>query len=452
MKSRMLSALGRRTGPPPISWLMRLTLERPRVLSLAAGFTDSDSLPVTEARELLEGLLRRPRTGRACLQYGTTLGDDRLRQLTAQRLQQLDGARAGEERYSPARLIITGGSQQLLYMVTEALCDPGDIVLVEDPTYFVFLGMMQSHGLQGRGLRMDAEGLQLGHLDQTLASLKRRGQLGRVKLLYLVSYYQNPTGACTSLARKAGALELLRHYERAAGHPIFLLEDAAYRELGFAGDRIESALSAGRRAERVIYMGTYSKPFATGVRVGFGVLPEPVFTAVERIKGNHDFGTSNLLQQLLARALETGLYENHLSVLRARYARKAAVMSAAMRRHFPEEVRWQDPRGGLYIWARVSRQIKTGTQSRCFQSALKREVLYVPGGLCYAEDPTRPKPDHELRLSFGGAGLAAIREGIARLGQTLAERMKDKRGATTGRGPGQPSTWPRQGEPCRAAG
>jgi 2-aminoadipate transaminase len=421
MNSKMLSALGRRTAPPPISWLMRLTLERPRLISLAAGFTDSASLPLAEAQSLLEQLLRSPGAGRAALQYGTTLGDARLRRLTAQRVQVLDGAGASAEIVSPNRTIITSGSQQLLYMLTEALCDPGDIVLVEDPTYFVFLGIMQSHGLQGRGIRMTAQGVDLAHLDRTLANLKRAGALSRVKMLYLISYFQNPTGGSTSFETKVEALSILRRYERAAGHPIFLVEDAAYRELGFAGDATRSALAAGPLAPRVIYMGTYSKPFATGVRVGFGVLPEPVFTVVERLKGNHDFGTSNLLQQLLARALATGLYEEHLPVLRARYALKAAQMTAALRRHFPGQVQWQEPRGGLYVWARAPERTRTGVRSKCFQSALKREVLYVPGRLCYVDDPTRRPPDHEMRLSFGGAGPAEIREGIARLGRTLRE-------------------------------
>ncbi len=402
---------------------MRLTLERPRLLSLAAGFTDSDSLPVDEARDLLGRLLQRKRTGRAALQYGTTLGDPRLRELTAARLRRLDGPRAGGEAYDTGRLLITSGSQQLLYMVTEALCDPGDVVLVEDPTYFVYLSILQSHGLQGRGIRMDRQGVDLGSLDQTLASLKKAGALDRVKLLYLVSYFQNPTGATTAWERKCGALEVLRTYERAAGHPIYLVEDAAYRELRFAGADTQSTLACPGAAGRVIYTGTYSKPFATGTRVGFGVLPEPVFKVVERLKGNHDFGTSNLLQQLLAAALAGGVYERHLAVLRARYARKAAWMAAALRRHFPPAVEWQPPDGGLYFWARAPRRIKTGMGSRCFQSALRRNVLYVPGVLTYAEDPARARPNHEMRLSFGGAAPAAIREGIARLGKVLRELL-----------------------------
>jgi 2-aminoadipate transaminase len=413
MKSA-LSHLARRTPEPAISWLMSLTLDHPKVISLAAGFTDNDSLPVAEVREVLDGVLASPRRSRSALQYGSTTGDATLRELTAEHVRQCDESKDGP-RYDPSRTIITGGSQQLLYMITEALCDPGDIVLVEDPTYFVYLGITQSHALRCRGVKMDADGIDLGHLGQVLAELKRTGDLRRVKLLYLVSYFQNPTGRTTAFSRKQAALELLRRYERAAGHAIYLLEDAAYRELRFAGADERSAL-ATPFSERVIYAGTYSKPFASGARLGFGVLPAELFTAVARIKGNHDFGTSNLLQQLLARALETGAYERHLPMLRRRYASKAARMTAAMDRHFPPGVAWEEPRGGLYVWARLPARVNAGAKSKLFQAALKCDVLYVPGELCYCDDDARRTPNCEMRLSFGGAKDRDIPLGIERLG------------------------------------
>lgn len=397
---------------------MKMTLDHPHLISLAAGFTDNESLPVEHARELLAEILGRPRTGRPALQYGTTVGDATLRRLTAERLAQLDG-RSGAPDCSGEHTLLTHGSQQLLYLVTEALCDPGDIVLVEDPTYFVYLGITQSHGLRCRGLRMEADGLDLAHLEGTLEELKRAGELPRVKLLYLVSYFQNPSGVTTGFEKKATALALLRRYERAAGHPIYLLEDAAYRELRFAGEDIPSALAAPRAAGRVIYAGTYSKPFATGVRVGFGVMPKALLDMVARIKGNHDFGTANLQQQLLSRALSSGRYDRHLVTLRARYRHKAAVMVAAARRHFPAGVRWAEPRGGLYVWAALPGRKGAGPKSKFFRTTLERDVLYVPGELCYAEDSSRRKPTNEMRLSFGGAGLADIGEGMARLGQVI---------------------------------
>ena len=246
-----LSKLGRRTSEPPISWLMKQALQRPGLISLAAGFTDNPTLPVRETGAIVEGLLR-GKKGQPHLQYGTTPGDTRLRQLTAARLAHLDNRSAKTAAYAPDRLLITHGSQQLLYILSEILFDPGDLVLVEDPSYFVYLGIMQSHGIRGRGIRLEADGIDLAYLEATLNQLQQAGELPRLKALYLVSYHSNPAGITTSATKKAAALKLLRRYEKAAGHPIYLIEDAAYRELRFAGEDTPSALSLDRRADRVV--------------------------------------------------------------------------------------------------------------------------------------------------------------------------------------------------------
>ncbi|HEX5399833.1 MAG TPA: PLP-dependent aminotransferase family protein, partial [Verrucomicrobiae bacterium] len=375
--------------------------------------------------------------------------------------------RGGAAAHSFERVLVTGGSQHLLYMTLEALCDEDDIILVEDPTYFVFLSILQSQGIRARGVRLERDGIDLTHFQTVLERLKKSGELRRVKAVYLVTYFQNPTGATTAFAKKAGALKILKHFEHAAGHPIYLIEDAAYRELRFdrsltnstpsprpsgerdgvrgfepennrpphpdpfllleGGGEEKSALMVPGAAGRVIYAGTYSKPFATGARVGFGVLPEPVFTAVLRIKGNHDFGTANLLQQLLARALASGEYDRHVAKIRKRYGQKARVMKRAMAEHFPPDVEIWESGGGLYFWARLPKGISTGLNSKMFKAALKNDVLYVPGGICYAEDPTRRRPDCEMRISFGSASEADIREGIKRLGGVLRELAPKRR-------------------------
>jgi 2-aminoadipate transaminase len=232
MKPNVLSKMGQRIAVPPISWLMHAALSRPKLISLAAGFTDNSTLPVEISRKLLNEILRSPKIGQPALQYGITAGENNLRELTAKHLQKLDG---GHDRaHSPEHVIITGGSQQLLYMTLEALCDEGDIILVEDPTYFVFLSILQSRGIKARGVKLERDGIDVVHLEKVLERLKKSGELGRVKALYLVTYFQNPTGATTSLAKKSAALKLLKKFGRAAGHPIYLLEDAAYRELSFA--------------------------------------------------------------------------------------------------------------------------------------------------------------------------------------------------------------------------
>jgi len=425
--------MGQHSTEPPISWLMHAALSRPRLISLAAGFTDNLSLPVADTRALLNQILRSPKTGRPALQYGSTAGDPVLRRLTAAHLRKLDSRgtpfrRPNHQGRRPVippeicsweHLLITSGSQQLLYMTAEALCNEGDIVLAEDPTYFVYLSILQSRGLRARGVRLERDGLDLVHLGKVLTSLKHRGDLRRVKLLYLVSYFQNPTGVTTSLEKKRGILRLLKQFERPAGHPIYLLEDAAYRELRFSGRDVPSALAVPGAAGRVIYAGTFTKPFATGARVGYGILPEPLLSAVKHIKGNHDFGTANLLQQLFACALASGVYGQHVTRLQKRYAHKARMMKLAIEKHFPPTAEWWEPAGGLYFWARLPDAIPTGVKSKVFKTALKNDVLYVPGEICYADDPSRHKPDNEMRISFGNASEADISEGVRRLGAVL---------------------------------
>jgi 2-aminoadipate transaminase len=411
-----LSELALRTEEPPITWLMSAVLDRPKLISLAVGFTDSATLPVEEAADLLKRLLKNKSRSRAALQYGSTRGLPELRQLTADRVSSLDQL---SQPIPSDNVVITTGSQQLLYLLTEALCDPGDIVLVEDPTYFVYLGILQSRGVHARAVRMRPDGIDLEHLEQVLRELRDAGELPRLKLFYMVSYFQNPTGRSTGFQKKLAALDLLRSVERAAGHAIYLLEDAAYRELGFAKTSDRSALAA-KRNERVFYTGTYSKPFATGVRVGFGILPEPVLGAVLRIKGNHDFGSSSLLSWLLAEAIHEGVYERHLACLRVRYQRKARLMERAMKEHFPAgKAMWEPPQGGLYFWVQLPKTVRTGARSKLFKSAVANDVLYVPGEFCYAEDRARSKPKHELRISFGAASESDIRLGVARLGKAL---------------------------------
>ena len=155
----ILSSLGKRTEAPPISWLMNEALKQPNLISLAAGFTDNKTLPVAETREILSQLLASPSKAQSVLQYGTAAGEERLREATTSRLARLDSE--SKDDYPADNLIITNGSQQFLYMLTEALCDPGDIIIVEDPTYFVYLSIMQSHGIEARGVRMESDGLSI---------------------------------------------------------------------------------------------------------------------------------------------------------------------------------------------------------------------------------------------------------------------------------------------------
>jgi len=410
--SKAFSQKALRTKDPPISWLMKLALARPHLISLAAGFTDSPSLPAAEVREILRELWEQPRDVLAALQYGSTAGDEPLREWTRKRIETRDGLKTA---LSNDQVIIGNGSQQLLSLVTEILCDPGDIILLEDPTYFVYLGIVQSCGIEA----VPFTGAQ--ELRDRLAQIKAGGKAGRVKLAYFVSYYRNPTGTSLDANQKREMSAILREFEQ--DHPIYILEDAAYRDLRFSGEDTPSFVAADPRLERTIYTATYTKPFATGLKVGFAVLPEPLVAPVLRFKGNEDFGTSHFDQRILQRAALGGAYEKHLAAIADVYRRKAAVMDESLKAHFPEEARWTPPAGGLYHWVSLPAGTDCGAESAIFKKSLEAEVFYVPGEFCYGDTPLRPKPRHQMRLSFGSAGLDQIREGIQRLGKVLKNSL-----------------------------
>ncbi len=390
---------------------MRLALEKPDLISLAVGFTDNETLPVEEVAALAGRILSRPKTARAALQYGTTAGLPALRRELLRRWQRQDGARFS--CISEDDIVVTNGSQQLLYLASEALCDPGDIVLVEDPTYFVYLGIVEAMDIRTIGF----DGLET--LKARLQRLKATRRLARLKMVYLVTYFQNPTGHTWSPEEKREALAIVKHAERAAGHPLYILEDAAYRDLRFEGEDVPSFKSLDPRNERVAYTNTLTKPFATGIKLGYGLLPKPLMRAVLRSKGNHDFGSSNLLQTILARALAEGRYDRHLPRIATAYRRKREAMIEALDASFPNTARYQTPQGGLYVWVELDETAKTGAGSRLFKRALDAGVLYVPGEMCYCADASRQVPRNCMRLSFGAPAIPQIQKGIRLLADAL---------------------------------
>ncbi|MEX0585959.1 MAG: aminotransferase class I/II-fold pyridoxal phosphate-dependent enzyme, partial [Pirellulales bacterium] len=240
-------ALSRRVtqgGRQPISELMHRGLAQPEIVSLAAGFVDQASLPVDAFRQAAEALFADPHRARAALQYGTTPGLPRLRKQVLDRLLAAD-RRADAEDLSIDRVVITGGSNQLLHLVTSCLCDEGDIVLVAAPTYFVYLGLLGSLGVRAVGVEADEDGLVADSLEAVLQQLQRSGELPRVKMIYIVTYFDNPSSITLSAIRRAQIVELAQRFSLGgtAGHRIHILEDAAYRDLRYAGEDIPSLWS-----------------------------------------------------------------------------------------------------------------------------------------------------------------------------------------------------------------
>lgn len=419
-----LSVTSRRTGHPVIHDLMKAALADPTLISLAAGFVDQGSLPVDATAEAIAGVLSDPIEGRRALQYGTTLGDFGLRSQILRLLEK--GERRTEGAYEGAlpRVVVTQGSQQLLYLVAEALLDPGDIVLVESPTYFVFLGVLETRGARVIGIPIDEGGLRLDALDATLAEIEARGELDRVKLIYTITEHSNPTGLSLAEDRRGPLVDLARRWSKY--RRIYILEDAAYRGLTYGDGPEPRSVWAHDEADggdSVILARTFSKTFSPGMKTGFGVLPEALVAPILGLKGNHDFGTSNLLQVALGRLLTDGGYTRQVAALKGMYRRKRDVTLAALDDQFAgldAGFTWTRPEGGLFIWFSAPKGVDLGPLGPVWARCKDEGVIYVPGQYAFADEPTPPETNH-ARLCFGVPSERDLVEGVRRLAAALSD-------------------------------
>jgi 2-aminoadipate transaminase len=324
-------------------------------------------------------------------------------------------------------VVITNGSQQLLYLVGEMLLDPGDLV-TEAPSYFVYQGTLASQGARILSVPMDDEGMDTAALETLLVRLQRTGELDRLRLVYVCDYFQNPSGRTLSLVRRRHLFDLVRRFSR--HRRILIVEDAAYRELRFEGADLPSLKSLDGDNEWVILAMTFSKPFAPGLKTGYGFLPRGLMDPLLRFKGNHDFGSNNLAQHLEDRLLETGIYDRHVDHLRQVYRGKRDVLLTALVEQFGQYgspcpgLCWTHPDGGLFTWLTFPPGVDTGPESRLMQAALDEGVLYVPGEFCYVNSEGRSIPTRELRLCYGVASPDQIQEAVRRLARAAARLGK----------------------------
>jgi len=382
---------------------MSMALETPGLLSLAAGFTDNKTLPVGTVRDAVEALARSsadPET----LQYGTNQGRPGLRRLLATKLAAL------EPTLDPEVLtrgtLVTNGSQQALYLAMQVLCDPGDIVLVDRPSYFVFLEMLAGLGVQARSLPLDDAGrIDGAALRQLLAAMEARGETKRLKAVYFVSYFSNPSARSLDEAEKIAVAEALG--ERDLIVPV--LEDAAYRDLYFRQPyAARSVLSLPAwDAFPKFYLSTLTKSFATGLKVGYGFCSDRAWLEkMLHVKGHHDFGTANFSQAVFETVLANGGFEAQLARIRPAYEVKMRALHGTLLSEGLRDLGWSwpEPTGGIYLWLKTPPALDTSMNAAFCQACVREGVLYVPGDLCFGDEP----PRHFARLSFGVLDEAAL--------------------------------------------
>ncbi|HUB07333.1 MAG TPA: PLP-dependent aminotransferase family protein [Myxococcales bacterium] len=384
--------LARRMGRMQASAVREIlkVAERPDVLSFAGGLPAPELFPVQAIAEAHAEVLFN--AGASALQYGVTEGFGPLREWIAGRLAAHGAA------FPVESILVTTGSQQGIDLAAKILLDPGDVVVVENPSYLAALQVFNGYEVELEPVGSDDEGLAVDELEDLLA---RR----RVKLVYVVPEFQNPKGTTLSLARRERLIRL------AARHGFAILEDDPYGELRFEGERLPP-LAALDDAGVVIHLGTFSKTLAPGLRIGWLAAAPHLVAAATVAKQAADLHSSTLAQRAAAALLSTFDYEGHLDTLRATYGARSKAMMAALSRHLPAGTRWTRPEGGLFLWAQLPGGLDAG---EILPLALEQKVAFVPGAPFFANHARRDF----LRLNFSNRPPDAIELGMERLGRVL---------------------------------
>jgi 2-aminoadipate transaminase len=371
----------------------------PDLVSLAAGSPAPELFPWAELEPIAAGLLA-SRDG-AVLQYGATRGYRPLLEALAARLS-THGIHTSHEE-----IVVTTGSQQGLDLTGRVLLDPGDIVLVERPTYSG--AVTAFHNLQARmvSVPQDREGLDLDAVDATLARLARHGD--RPKAVYVTPNFQNPSGLLMSLPRRQALLERARH------HDLVIIEDDPYGSLYFE-DRATAGqtrpIKAADTEGRVIYLGSMSKTLVPGLRVAWLVAPRVVVDRVELAKQAADLCSGVFDQRIVHRALAEGVVDRIAPELRRAYQERRAALEESLRRTLGHRVAWDPPRGGFFVWVHLGDDIDA---DRLFPLALQHRVSFVTGRAFHVDEAGA----HCARLSFSAPSPDRIREGVSRLAAAL---------------------------------
>ncbi|WP_038372654.1 PLP-dependent aminotransferase family protein [Brachybacterium phenoliresistens] len=386
-----LSTTARRMTSSAIREILKVT-QQPEVISFAGGLPAPELFPLEEVRAASDRILAA--RGREALQYSTTEGDPGLREWI--------GARAG---IGADHVQITSGSQQGLDLLARVLLDPGDVVLVEQPTYLGALQAMAPYGARFVEVLTDEDGIVPEALAEQLAHTEARA-------LYTTPSFQNPTGRTLPRERRRALLEVTRR------HGVTVIEDGPYNDLRFRGETLPTlfdlALAQADDPEEVhvVHLGSFSKVLAPGLRDAWVQAPRHVIERLVLAKQAADLH-SPTLNQMIVLALVEDVLPRQVERLREVYGHRAGVMGRALQEHLPAGARVSDPDGGMFCWVELPGDVDTGA---LLPAAVARKVAYVPGQPFFAHGDGR----RTLRLSFTSATDAQIRSGVAALGEVLA--------------------------------
>jgi 2-aminoadipate transaminase len=380
--------------------ILKVTAQ-PDVISLAGGLPAPELFPVDEYRRAFEWVLETE--GAQALQYGPSEGYRPLRTLLAERLTRFGIACDADD------LLITNGSQQALDLIGKILLNPGDTVLVEKPTYLGALQAFNQYQASYIAVGMDDDGMRVDEVEQALTADRTRG---RIKFIYALPNFQNPTGRSMSLERRHRLVALASQF----GVPI--VEDDPYGELRYEGEHLPSLKSLDRDGS-VIYLGTFSKILAPGFRLGWIVGSPEVMETLLHAKQPSDLHTGMAQQMATWQVARGGFVDQHVERIKDFYRERRDVMLRAIEEHFPADAHYTRPAGGLFVWAELPHYIDTRD---LLLEAVQARVAFVPGQGFHSDH----SGTNTMRLNFSNVPPDKLREGIRRLGQAIQRRLGEE--------------------------